>query len=596
MSRASKSVDPSIAEQSAPSQVVSQAIYEAFQDYHRQFQAISRRAKCRFEQCDWKGSQLDAVERLDLYSHVLNPLVRQLHTLLGEGVRDRSMWAKTKRIYSRMIANRNDIEIAETFFNSVTRRIFATVGVDPMIEFIWMDAELLPSGDETPVYTRYAKDKSTRELVRQILGDYRFDIPYEDMERDAALVAAAVDDRLTSTWHSVDFHVIEVIRPVFYRNKGAYIVGRIRRSNRVIPFVLPLINTPKGVAVDTVLLTENEVSIVFSFTRSYFHVEAEHPGEIVGFLKSILPLKPVAELYTSIGYHKHGKTVLYRDLRRHLQQSTDKFVSAPGEKGMVMTVFTLPSYDIVFKVIKDRFAYPKTATRQEVMDRYRLVSKHDRVGRLVDAQEFEHLSFDRHRFSQALIDELLATASRTVVVTENEVVLKHVYTERRLYPLNLYIREMAPHLARRAVIDYGNAIKDLAAANIFPGDLLVKNFGVTRHGRVVFYDYDELCLLSDCNFRKMPESDYYEDEISATPWFSVGDNDIFPEEFRTFLWLPKHLREVMEAYHGDLFEPEYWQMTQERVKAGDILDVFPYPQEKRFIHQYQQESRQGTHL
>jgi isocitrate dehydrogenase kinase/phosphatase len=354
----------------------------------------------------------------------------------------------------------------------------------------------------------------------------------------------------------------------------------------VLPIILPLLNLGdapgQGIIVDTVLLSEDDASVVFSFTRSYFHVEADVPGDVVGFLKSIMPLKPVAELYIAIGYNKHGKTERYRALYRHMANSNDKFEIARGAKGMVMTVFTLPSYDMVFKIIKDRFAYPKTSTRAQVMDRYKLVFKHDRVGRMVDAQEFEGLSFSRDRFAPELLQELQEVAANTVTVTEGEVIIKHLYTERRLYPLDLYIKEMNLEKAKEAVIDYGHAITDLAAANIFPGDLFIKNFGVTRHGRVVFYDYDELCLLTDCNFRAMPVSSTYEDELSDQPWFSVAENDIFPEEFRKFLWFPAPLRKVMEEHHSRLFTVDFWRGLQERTGAGEILDFFPYAQEQRF--------------
>ncbi|MBP6440506.1 MAG: bifunctional isocitrate dehydrogenase kinase/phosphatase, partial [Caldilineaceae bacterium] len=329
-------------------------------------------------------------------------------------------------------------------------------------------------------------------------------------------------------------------------------------------------------------LSEDDASVVFSFTRSYFHVEADVPGDVVGFLKSIMPLKPVAELYIAIGYNKHGKTERYRALYRHMANSNDKFEIARGAKGMVMTVFTLPSYDMVFKIIKDRFAYPKTSTRAQVMDRYRLVFKHDRVGRMVDAQEFEFLTFNRDRFSQELLDELQAVAANTVEITGDAVIIKHMYTERRLYPLDLFIKEMGSAKAAAAVIDYGHAIADLAAANIFPGDLFIKNFGVTRHGRVVFYDYDELCLLTECNFRQMPAARDYDDEVADQPWYSVAENDIFPEEFRRFLWFPQPLRTVFEDHHAWMFTPDSWRLLQQRTAAGELIDFYPYDQEQRF--------------
>lgn len=557
------------------------AIHDAFHDYQTQFGAITQRAQQRFEHREWQHWQADAIERLELYEQVLRGVVSGLRTLLGGETLNKALWRAIKLNYARLLSRRKDLEIGETFYNSVTRRILVTVGVEPELEFVWFGATTLPTGD-SDIVRLYVQVSTLQAMVKFILLDYQFAVPFAGIDADAGRVAAVLGDQLHQLWDSSDMDRVEMLKPVFYRNKAAYLVGRICKRNRVIPIILPLLNGDNGLVVDTVLLSEAEASVVFSFTRSYFHVEAQIPGDLVGFLKSIMPLKPLAELYIAIGYNKHGKTERYRTLYRHLRNSNDKFEIARGAKGMVMTVFTLPSYDVVFKIIKDRFAYPKSSTRDQVMDRYRLVFKHDRVGRMVDAQEFEYLTFDRERFSQELLEELQAVAAQSVTVTENTVVIKHLYTERRLYPLDLYIKEMSLEKAKAAVIDYGNAIVDLAAANIFPGDLFIKNFGVTRHGRVVFYDYDELCLLTDCNFRKMPESGRYEDEVADQPWFSVAENDIFPEEFRRFLWFPGPLRAVMEEHHGRLFTAEFWQELQQRTLAGEVLDFFPYPQEKRF--------------
>ncbi|MGQ9490056.1 MAG: bifunctional isocitrate dehydrogenase kinase/phosphatase [Anaerolineae bacterium] len=347
--------------------------------------------------------------------------------------------------------------------------------------------------------------------------------------------------------------------------------------------VIALLNGPAGVYADTVLLTEDETSIVFSYTHSYFHVETDCPYLLVDFLKQIMPWKRRAELYIAIGYNKHGKTELYRDLYCHLQTTDDRFQLAPGEKGMVMAVFTMPSFDVVFKVIKDSFPLPKRTTRSDVLSRYQLVFKHDRAGRLVDAQEFEHLAFDRSRFNDETLQELLATCSNTVSLLDDTVDIKHLYTERRITPLNLYLQTASPEAALAAILDYGQAIKDLAATNIFPGDLFIKNFGVTRHGRVVFYDYDELCLLTDCHFRRFPPGHNSYDELGdAQPWFSVAENDVFPEEFSAFLGLEPRLREAFVAAHGNLFDAAWWRQMQARLRAGEMMDLFPYPQGKRF--------------
>lgn len=559
------------------------AMLVAFQFYRAEFNTLTCRAQARFEQRDWHGMQDDALERLELYKKIVDKVVDELRNLLGAAVKHEAVWVLMKACYSRHIAGYGDAEIAETFFNSSTRRIFATVGVDPGREYVDSDFNAPPARSLQPVYHTYVSAQATGEWLAKILAAYTFAAPYADLDRDVVLAARAIDDQLRAAGlHSIE--TVEVLKAVFYRNTTAYIVGRIRAGGQLTPLVLALRHPPAGIVIDAVLMDESDVSIVFSYTRSYFHVEAEHPYETIAFLKSILPLKRVAELYISIGYNKHGKTELYRDLLRHLATSADQFEIARGDKGMVMLVFDLPSYDVVFKIIKDRFAYPKTATRQEVMDKYALVFKHDKAGRLIDAQEYEHLEFERRRFSDELVAELLQTAANSVTVSDDRIAIRQLYTERRMTPLNLYLREAPEAAAREAIYDYGQAVKDLAATNIFPGDLLLKNFGVTRHGRVVFYDYDELCLLTECNFRELPESNDVDEELSAEPWFYVGPHDIFPEEFIRFFGLPAHLRDVFLQAHGDLLGVEFWTRMQERHRAGEVVDIFSYKQSKRLAH------------
>lgn len=556
--------------------VTALTIHSAFERYHEEFQTITERTKVRFVQQDWQGGQADAVERLLLYGKIVNQVIEELCLYLGEETLNKEVWHMARDLYAGATARRKDGELAETFFNSITRRIFTTVGVDAGIEFIWFGAKLMPTGEETPIYQVYICMTTIEAVIAAILTDYRFAAPYADCKRDAALVASSIEEHLQAVWHSTTFDAIEMVNTVFYRNKGAYLVGRIRKRDRILPLLLPFIHTEQGIIVDNVLLTEREAHRVFSHTHSYFHVETQRPANLVGFLKSIMPAKPTSEIYTAIGYHKHGKTLLYQELYQHLNHSIDKFEIARGVRGMVMCVFTLPSFDLVFKVIRDRFAAPKMSTRDQVKERYRLVFKHDRAGRMVDAQEFEYLAFNRDRFSQALLDELRTEATETVTITEDEVIFRHLYTERRLYPLDLYIKEMSFKRATSALLDYGNAMRDLAVANIFPGDIFLKNFGVTSQGRVILYDYDEVCLLTDCNFRTFPQARSYEDEIAAEPWFAVNPNDIFPEEFRTFLWFPGPFRQLMEEAHSALYTAQFWQTCQASVRAGEVLDIYPY--------------------
>ncbi|MGH2374728.1 MAG: bifunctional isocitrate dehydrogenase kinase/phosphatase, partial [bacterium] len=557
------------------------AIRHAFDAYRREFRQITHRARSSFEGQEWRGMQGDARERLDLYPRVVTRVVAGVLRILGEDAQARTLWARMKAAYTQSIAGRTDFELAETFFNSVTRRIFATVGVDPKIEYVDSDFDAPPPPADEPVYRMYAGRGPIPALVRDILAEHSFTLAYGDTDRDARLVAGEIEARRRGEWGAQPIEAVEILRPVFYRNKGAYLIGRIRSGNRLMPLAVALVNAGQGIVVDAALTTEDEVSIVFSFTHSYFHVDADRPHDVIQFLKSIMPLKRVAELYIALGYNKHGKTELYRDLLRHLERSTDKFKIAPGDRGMVMVVFTLPSYDVVFKVIRDTIPFPKTTTRPDVLNKYQLVFNHDRAGRLADAQEFEHLAFNRDRFSDALLAELMDTAGDSVAVRDGQVVIRHLYTQRRLTPLNLYLRDATEASARDAALEYGQAIKDLAATNIFPGDLLLKNFGVTRHGRVAFYDYDELCPLTDCNFRDMPRARDLDEELAAEPWFYVGDGDLFPEEFLTFMGLQGTVREVFLEAHRDLLSPDFWRRMQARHAAGEVLDIFPYRQGRR---------------
>lgn len=562
--------------------VAARAIAEAFVRYREEFDRITRRARLRFERRDWQGAVADAVERLELYGAVIDEIERDVRRALGGRIGDRLLWSGMKAVYSGLIEGWQDRELAETFFNSVTRRVFATVGVDPDIEFVDADFEVPPPGRGEGVWRTYRWSGHPEGLVLGVLLDAWPRGRFEDAVRDAAFVAGRVVRHLRRLGGSAEaVERAEVLAAPFFRRKGAYLVGRLLTPGRPVPFVLALLNGPRGIVVDALLMDEDDVSILFSFTRSHFHVEVGPPHEVVRFLSSLMPKKRVAELYISIGFHKHGKTELYRDLLHHLRSTDERFELARGTPGLVMVVFTMPGYDVVFKVIRDRVPGTKTVTRGEVMRKYRLVFRHDRAGRLVEAQEFEHLRFDRHRFAPQLLEELRREAGRTVAEDGGAVVVHHAYVERRVTPLDLYLQGASPEAARKAVVDFGQAIKDLATTNIFPGDLLPRNFGLTRHGRVVCYDYDELSLLTEFNFRAMPVPGTADEDLADEAWYGVGPRDVFPEEFPRFVALPPPLLEVLREAHGELFEPAYWLEMQARVRSGEIMDIFPYHPTRR---------------
>jgi isocitrate dehydrogenase kinase/phosphatase len=562
------------------------AIAASFEAYQEEWARITRRARERFEKRDWAAGQADARERLDLRDRLVNACVGTVRAELGGAAHDHGLWRAMKELYEARVESRPDREIGQSFFNSVTRRVFVTVGVDPAIEFLAADGPAVREGP-VPVYARYRREVSTEALLRTVLRACPFAVAYEDLERDARIAAIELDSHLRELDDGQPIEALELVKAVFYRGKGAYLVGRLRRGRYTTPLVLALVHRERGVVLDAILFTQEDVSIVFSFTRSYFHVEVERPRELVAFLSTLLPLKRVSELYIALGFNKHGKTELYREIARHIAETGEAFVPARGDKGLVMSVFTLPGLDVVFKVIKDEFKPPKQTTRREVMDKYRHVFRHDRAGRLVDAQEFEHLAFPADRFSPEVLRELSEECRGSIEIGRAEISVKHLYAERRVTPLNLFIREADEWTARQAVLDFGRAMKDLAATNTFPGDLLLKNFGVTRHGRVIFYDYDELTRATDCVFRDLPTPSGDDEETSGEPWFYVGADDVFPEEFLPFLGLAGRLREVFLQVHGDLLTGRYWRTIQERIREGEIVDIYPYREEQRLVHGYE---------
>jgi isocitrate dehydrogenase kinase/phosphatase len=535
---------------------VAAQIAEQFRLYNGEFGRITRRAAGNFLAQDWHAAQLDAVERIELYEQRVARCVALIGSQLQSRRSDTDLWTEIKRAYETLVARRADSDFYHTFFNSVTRDLFGTVGVNQDVEFC---ATSVASGSGSVPIRVYRVGGSLPTAVREILADLPFGAAIGDIEASVHHISAEIGRYFATGRHSGAPESIELIEPVFYRGMQAFVVGRLIGDGTITPLVLAFNNSHQGVQIDAVMLSRAEVGSLFGYARSYFHVDLPVVSAAITLLRSFMPRKPVDELYTVLGRAKQGKTERYFSLQRHLDKSIDSFVHAPGERGLVMIVFTLPSHDLVFKVIRDRFGAPKNTTRAEVMERYQFVFRHDRAGRLVDAQEFKRLRLPRARFMPALAEELLGAAAESCRVEGEDLIVEHCYIERRLRPLNLFLREAEPAAAEAAIIDYGAALRDLAASNVFPGDLLLKNFGVTSHGRVIFYDYDELCLVSDCVFRDLPRPRNDEEEVSAEPWFHCGPRDVFPEQWLPFLSIPAALADVFKRQHGSLLTAAWWR-------------------------------------
>jgi isocitrate dehydrogenase kinase/phosphatase len=566
---------------------IARAMLDGFNKHYRLFRQVSREAKARFEAGDWAGQQRAQSERIAFYDTRVDEATERLQAEFDAARLHTDVWHQAKLHYIGLLTNHLQPELAETFFNSVTTKILHRrhfhndiLFVRPAIstEYIEYDE---PAAQPT-FRAYYPTRENLRETLIRIIDNHQLQRPFADLEHDVDLVVRELEKRLGDTRLRGNFQ-IQVLSSLFYRNKGAYLVGRVINGYWEAPLVLPILHDDNGrLMLDTVLLDEDDVLLLFSFARAYFMVDMAVPSAYVQFLRSLMPRKPRSELYSALGLAKQGKTLFYRDFLYHLRHSSDRFTTAPGIRGMVMLVFTLPSFPFVFKVIRDFYPPPKDTTREQIKSKYLLVKRHDRVGRMADTLEYSNVAFPRERFDPALIDELKATCASQLEEDGELLVIRHCYIERRMIPLNIYLQEATPQQLEAAVIDYGNAIKDLVAANIFPGDMLWKNFGITRHGKVVFYDYDEIEYITDCQFRRIPEARNDEDEMAAEPWYSVGPHDVFPETFGRFLLGDPRVREVFLRHHADLLDAAFWQAQQRRIRAGQVIDVFPYDTAKRF--------------
>lgn len=569
---------------------IAQTILEGFDKHYRLFRNAAKTAKEHYEHADWPAARRLAQDRIDMYDERVAEAVVAVAERFPAAGREENLWPTIKRAYIGLLHDHMQPECAETFFNSVARRVLDRRYYRN--EYIFdrpaVSTEHL-EGVEPTYLCFYPQDHELRQTFFDILRSFDLKSPFQDLERDVEHLLRATNERFPPPWPRRPNFQLQILSSLFFRNKAAYVVGRFVNGTSTQGFVVPLLKDEQNrIYVDALLFDEKDVGRIFSLGRAYFMVDMEVPSAYIEFLQGFMPNRPKSELYTMVGLQKQGKTLFFRDLQYHLNHSSDAFVIAPGTKGMVMICFTLPSFPHVFKVIRDWFAPPKDTDRLRVEERYLFVKRHDRVGRMADTLEYAYVAFPADRFDAALLDELERLAPSTVERDGDRVVIRHLYTERRLVPLDVYLQSADEAHARAAVRDYGHALRDLAGANIFPGDLLLKNFGVNRYGRVVFYDYDELCSLTDCRFRSLPTARSDDDEFAGEPWFAIEPNDVFPEQFPRFLFPEGPLRDWFLDEHADLSEAHTWRTQQERVLAGIQEDLFPYAREERFSVRYRE--------
>jgi isocitrate dehydrogenase kinase/phosphatase len=567
---------------------IARVLLEGFDHHYAVFRECARAAKRHFEAGNWLAIQHVARDRIDFYDRRAQETAANIerdHQFVGlDGAGGELLWELVKLNYIGLLIEHKQPECAETFFNSVVVKTLRRgyfhnrfIFVRPTLSTEHIDAD-------PPSYrSYYPLQQGLRHALIDIVLDFRFERRFANFGADLRHVIAAFRRRFPRPFRLEANHQIQVLSSPFFRNQTAYIVGRVINGAHAYPFVVPIKHDAAGrLYFDALIMDDVDLAILFSANRAYFLVDMEVPAAYIGFLRAILPDKTAAELYTMVGLQKAGKNFFFRDFLHHLKHSRDRFAIAPGIKGLVMTVFTLPSYPYVFKVIRDKIAASKDTDRQKVKQQYWLVKHHDRVGRMTDTLEYSDVAFPRERFSDELVAELTAVASSELEFDGDYIVIRHLYIERRMIPLNLYLERADDEQRAHVMHEYGNALRELAAVNIFAGDLLFKNFGVTRFGRVVFYDYDEIEYLTSCNFRRIPPPPPGWDDMSDDIWYVVGRHDVFPEEFETFLLTDPKTRECFRKFHAELLDARWWQAMQEEIRSDRLVEVLSYDDSVRF--------------
>lgn len=563
---------------------IAKTIINGFERHLYLFNEITVSAKTRFEQAEWHKVQEASTQRTDFYDLRVKETLATLKQDFAITELDENLWQAVKHEYVKQLLCHNKSDLAESFYNSIFCNLFERKYYSNDFIFVESSQECLDNLKNKVIYTRYEPDEQGLfDTIATILTKPKFNLPYQDLERDINTLIEKFFRQASKTRFPVEQLKFDILDTPFYRNKGAYIIGRVVSPAGETPFIVAVLNDENGhIYIDTLLTDKEHMAVVFGFARAYFFVATPYLLPLINFLQELMPSKTKAELYAAVGYHKQGKTQFYRDFLHHLEKSDDKLELAPGIKGMVMSVFTLPSYPYVFKIIKDKFAPSKKMTKKDVKSKYRLVKLHDRVGRMADTMEYREVAFPKDRFSDSLLEELEKVAPSIIRYEEDLIVIEHMYIERRMTPLNLYLADADDKQLHDAMMGYGAAIKQLIAADIFPGDMLLKNFGVTRHGRVIFYDYDEITYMDEVNFRVKPVPKTEEQIYAAEPWYTVEPGDMFPEELATFALANPKYRNAFLKYHPELLEASYWQQAQKNVADGIVEDVFPYPRSMRF--------------
>lgn len=560
-------------------------ILERFDDFYREFRNVPPLAKHAFERRDHATSIWLSRYRLSLYSKSVHKIGLFLKSVLPEVSAEETIWDRIEEKYLDSISNRYEADLTFAYLHSIRRIIYR--GEWRPVEYSFGEIEDSSEAYPDELIRKYSvADNRSAHIFEDILLLPGLSTKFIDITRDAELIRDRINDTFPQ-YSSPNIHTIEMIETGFYRNRGAYIVGRITTTNgNRYPLIIALLNNEQGIFVDALLLSERDAHNLFSSTLANFHVDTDYYHELSSFLYSIMPNRAHSLHYSTIGYNHVGKVAVIKELKEELETNNGVFDTAIGFRGTVAIGFSGPSSAYNLKVIRnhptDGYKWGNFEGIESVMEKYSQVHEINRTGSMLDNIIYFNIALEKNLFSPSLLEELLVDASETVSLQDNAIVFKYLIVQPRLTPLPVFLETASEEDAKTVVINLGDCIKNNAAANIFNKDLDSRNYGVSHFLKVYLYDYDALEPFVDVKIRT--NLDQFSGEEDIPDWFFENGVVFLPEEMESGLRIKdRELCILFRQTHGDLTTTAYWEDLQQDLLKRQVPTIKVYPDSCKFF-------------
>ena len=562
----------------ASARILSDWIQQVFDDFYRDFCAIPAKAKAAFEAGAFQQSLQNSRDRLTLYGERMHALAHTLAEEYSGNTVAPELWDRLEQHYTASVAGRYEADLALAFLHSVRRAVFMDnwTPVDYAV-----DIKTQSSSDSDVMLSR-AVDEIDAGLIQEMLAIPSFGIPFRDVVGDSERAADKVDRTLRKRGLADSITAVDVIRGGFFRNRGVYVVGRIRlHGGSVVPLILALLHDEAGIYIDAVLADEPEAHNLFSTTRANFIVTNDHYHELAEFLYGIMPKRPLGLHYSSLGFNHFGKVAVMDELTAELTEDDAVLDTAVGFPGTVAIGFQAPGSVYNLKVIRDHptdnYKWGDFAGVESVLEKYRQVHDINRTGSMLDNAIYYNVTLPKSHFAMELLSEMLEDASNAVSLRGTTVFFQHLIVQRKMIPMPVFLEQAPREDCERAVISLGQCIKNNMAANIFNRDLDGRNYGVGSHIRVYLFDYDALETFTDVKIRS--NQGRFDGEEDIPGWFFEDGVVFLPEEIESGLRIvDRDLRRLFRSVHGDLLKVEYWQRIQDELRCGNVPQIQVYPE------------------